>query len=94
MGAREMSTEERLMRIEIGIASINGTLVEFKQNNEEEHADLKKQWESMHKKLFIDNGDLSVQTRVDRNSRVSKGIIWIGGVLYIALVTALMARWK
>ncbi len=48
--------------------------------------------DSIEKRLFRDNGTLSVQTRLDRHEQVIRGLIWalsvVGGSLLATLVAA------
>lgn len=47
--------------------------------------------ESIEKRLFHDNGRLSIQTRLDRHEQVIRGLIWALSVVGAALLTTLVA---
>ena len=40
----------------------------------------------LHNKLFIDNGSISIQTRLDRNERLWKVTMWIVTIVCAALI--------
>ncbi len=47
--------------------------------------------ESIERRLFRDNGTLSVQTRLDRHEQVIRGLIWALSVVGGAVLTTLVA---
>lgn len=44
--------------------------------------------DSIEKRLFRDNGRLSVQTRLDRHGQVIRGMLWALSVIGAALLTS------
>jgi hypothetical protein len=54
--------------------------------------------ESIEKRLFRDNGTVSIQTRLDRHEQVIRGMLWglsvIGGALLTSMVVALLVLLK
>jgi len=48
--------------------------------------DLKKPVELMYNKMFVDNGNPCLQTKIDRNSRWISAVTWVFGVIYAASV--------
>ena len=50
--------------------------------------------DSIEKRLFRDNGTLSIQTRLDRHEQVIRGVLWalsvIGGAFLTSLVVCLV----
>ena len=50
--------------------------------------------DSIEKRLFRDNGTVSIQTRLDRHEQVIRGMLWalsvIGGALLTSMVVALI----
>ena len=47
--------------------------------------------ESIERRLFRDNGTLSVQTRLDRHEQVIRGLIWALSVVGAAVLTTLVS---
>ena len=47
---------------------------------------IKKEQVLTNKKLFIDNGTISIQTKIDRHNQLLKGMMW--AITSISLVTA------
>jgi hypothetical protein len=54
--------------------------------------------ESIEKRLFRDNGTVSIQTRLDRHEQVIRGMLWglsvIGSALLTSMVVALLVLLK
>lgn len=54
--------------------------------------------ESIERRLFRDNGTLSVQTRLDRHEQVIRGLIWalsvVGGAVLTTLVSLVVVAIK
>ena len=54
--------------------------------------------ESIERRLFRDNGTLSVQTRLDRHEQVIRGLIWalsvVGGAVLTTLVSLVVLALK
>ena len=54
--------------------------------------------ESIERRLFRDNGTLSVQTRLDRHEQVIRGLIWalsvVGGAVLTTLVSLVVVTIK
>ena len=50
--------------------------------------------DSIERRLFKDNGTVSIQTRLDRHEQVIRGMLWglsvIGGALLTSMVVALL----
>ena len=47
--------------------------------------------ESIERRLFRDNGTLSIQTRLDRHEQVIRGLTWALSVVGGAMLTTLVA---
>lgn len=47
--------------------------------------------ESIEKRLFRDNGTISIQTRLDRHEQVIRGVLWALSVIGGAFLTTLVA---
>lgn len=47
--------------------------------------------EAIERRLFRDNGTLSIQTRLDRHEQVIRGILWALSVIGGAFITTLVA---
>jgi len=58
---------------------------------EARHGALMEKLESIERRLFVDNGSLSVQTRLARHEMVIRAILWVVTVLGGA-AAALLAR--
>lgn len=54
-------------------------------------AELFEKLDSIERRLFRDNGTLSVQTRLDRHEQVIRGLIWALSVVGGAVLTTLVA---
>jgi len=54
--------------------------------------------DSIERRLFRDNGTLSIQTRLDRHEQVIRGLIWalsvVGGAVLTTLVALVVAAVK
>ncbi|MDP6629976.1 MAG: hypothetical protein QGH29_03220 [Kiritimatiellia bacterium] len=50
--------------------------------------------ESIEKRLFRDNGTVSIQTRLDRHEQVIRGMLWgisvVGGALLTSIVVGMV----
>ena len=50
--------------------------------------------DSIEKRLFRDNGSVSIQTRLDRHEQVIRGMLWgvsvVGGALLTSIVVGLL----
>ena len=50
--------------------------------------------DSIEKRLFRDNGSVSIQTRLDRHEQVIRGMLWgvsvVGGALLTSMVVGLL----
>ena len=52
------------------------------------HMKLHRKLDSIEKRLFKDNGHVSVQTRLDRHEQVLRALLWIVGLVVGVTVTA------
>jgi len=54
--------------------------------------------DSIEKRLFRDNGTLSIQTRLDRHEQVIRAVLWalsvIGGAFLTSLVVSIVVLFK
>jgi len=54
--------------------------------------------DSIEKRLFRDNGTLSIQTRLDRHEQVIRAVLWalsvIGGAFLTSLVVSVVVLFK
>ena len=52
------------------------------------HMKLHRKLDSIEKRLFKDNGHVSVQTRLDRHEQVLRALLWVVGLVVGVTVTA------
>ena len=52
------------------------------------HERLHRKLDSIEKRLFKDNGHVSVQTRLDRHEQVLRALLWVVGLIAGVTVTA------
>jgi len=52
----------------------------------EKHGELKALLQSIDRRLFKDNGNLSIQTRLDRQSQAMKLLGWVVGILCTGVI--------
>ena len=52
------------------------------------HQKLHRKLDSIEKRLFRDNGHVSVQTRLDRHEQVLRALLWVVGLVVGVTVTA------
>lgn len=55
----------------------------------EQHGETNRKLDLIYRGLFIDNGNPCHQTRLDRHDRILTAMIWVVGVVIIAVVTEL-----
>jgi hypothetical protein len=52
------------------------------------HLKLHRKLDSIEKRLFRDNGSVSIQTRLDRHEQVLRALLWVVGLIAGVTVTA------
>jgi hypothetical protein len=52
------------------------------------HMKLHRKLDSIEKRLFRDNGSVSIQTRLDRHEQVLRALLWVVGLIVGVTVTA------
>jgi hypothetical protein len=52
------------------------------------HMKLHRKLDSIEKRLFRDNGSVSIQTRLDRHEQVLRALLWVVGLIAGVTVTA------
>ena len=52
----------------------------------EEFSEIRKQLSAINKKLFQDNGDLSMQTKIDRNTQFVKRLATVGAAIWAVAI--------
>ena len=92
------ASEKAMEKMQVDIGKNKDRLVEGNQRFSEICVTLKRMEKaqskfgedlsSVHKKLYIDNGAPSIQTKIDRNTGVIKALVWVVGILFIACAGA------
>lgn len=48
--------------------------------------------DDMHRMLFVGNGSPSLKSRIETNEFITKGMLWVSGVLFSAIITVLITK--
>ena len=74
--------------------SCEATSSQFLESQDKLHSKL----DSIEKRLFRDNGSVSIQTRLDRHEQVIRGMVWgmsvVGGALLTSIVVGVIYLMK
>ena len=50
--------------------------------------------DDIHRRLFVDNGEPCLQSKIRKHDGVIKTIIWVVGVVFVALVGVVVRGWE
>lgn len=69
-----MSVDEKIFVTTEECAAATGRVLES-------HERLHRKLDSIEKRLFRDNGSVSIQTRIDRHEQILRVVLWIVGII-------------